>query len=416
MPKEPVLTLKQEQTIDFALLGVVLLLSLLGIAFIYSAVYDSQMSSFFTKQIISTVIGLASLTLLMYLPKNIIRYLVYIAYGGSIFLLVLVLFIGKTIYGTKGWINFGGFSLQPAEFAKIGTLMMLAQHLAQKGVNVKSLRDFLITTAIVIVPGFLIMRQPDPGSMSVFIMLYMGTLFWSGFYLHILYFVVSIPIVVLAALKGQSWFIVTVSILSAIAFAFRRKLVIMISGIVVLIGVGFASPIIFDNLMEHQKPRINTFLNPGSDPQGSGYNVLQSILAVGSGGLTGKGYLQGTQTQLRYIPMQWTDFIFSVPTEEFGFLGGVLVILLYIFLIYRLIIIANTLTDRFFSLIAFGTATIFMYHITISIGMVIGLAPVMGIPLPFLSYGGTAMLINMSLIGLVLNGWRDFKSEKKSYI
>lgn len=417
MPKQdPILTLKEERKYDFLIISVVVLLTAMGMAFIYSATYESQMSGFLTKQIIAASIGIVSMIILAILPKKYLIYTAYLSYVGSILLLVLVLLIGQTVYGTKGWINIGGFSLQPAEFAKVGTLMMLAAHLARKGANIKNPRDLIIAIGIVALPAILIIRQPDIGSMTVLLFLFIAILFWSGYHSHILYFVVTVPIVILLALKDRTYFLIAASVLSIVAFTFRKNLVMTISGIALFFVVGFGAPRIYENLMEHQKARIDTFLNPGSDPQGTGYNVIQSIMAVGSGGVSGKGYLQGTQTQLRYIPMQWTDFIFSVPTEEFGFIGGSIVILLYFLLIYRIVYIANEVEDSFYSLLSFGVASIFLYHVTINIGMSIGLMPVMGIPLPYLSYGGTAMLINLSLAGLVLNAWRDYKSEKKSYL
>jgi rod shape determining protein RodA len=217
-----------------------------------------------------------------------------------------------------------------------------------------------------------------------------------------------------ASLIGQAYQIITVSALSAVSFFFRKKLVIAIGAIAVFVAVGFIAPIIYDNLMDHQKSRIQTFLDPEANPRGTGYNVIQSLLAVGSGGLTGKGFLQGTQTQLRYIPMQWTDFIFSVPTEEFGFIGGVLVIGLLALLIHRCIRIASEVDDKYYSIVAMGAGTIFLYHTIINIGMAIGLMPVMGIPLPFLSYGGTSLIINLSLVGLLLRGYRLNKHKKRN--
>jgi rod shape determining protein RodA len=197
-------------------------------------------------------------------------------------------------------------------------------------------------------------------------------------------------------------------------FAMLFKVSWIQKGIVIsiFILIGYIGPLIYDNLLDHQKSRIETFLNPGSDPRGQGYNVIQSMMAVGSGGLSGKGFLQGTQTQLRYIPMQWTDFIFSVPTEEFGFPAGVGIIMAFVFFLIRAINIAKEADDKFYSIAIFGIASVFLYHIIINIGMVIGLVPVMGIPLPFLSYGGTSMIVNLAFVGFMLNAYRNHRRKR----
>jgi rod shape determining protein RodA len=200
--------------------------------------------------------------------------------------------------------------------------------------------------------------------------------------------------------------------MSAGVLFFRRKIYFSIIAIAVFFAVGFYGQHFYEVLEPHQKKRIDTFIKADADPRGAGYNVLQSILAVGSGGLTGKGYLQGTQTQLRYIPMQWTDFIFSVPNEEFGFIGGALAILLHVALILRAIKIAYDTDSKFYSVMCIGIATVLFYHITINIGMAIGIMPVMGIPLPFMSQGGTALIINMAMVGLLLNAQRYYKLKR----
>ncbi|MFP4368306.1 MAG: rod shape-determining protein RodA [Candidatus Kapaibacterium sp.] len=394
---------------DWGTFLIVLALTGIGLLSIYSATYDSIMEVFFYKQMISAAIGMSAMFIITFLPERWLRFSSYGVYIISIMLLGAVFLIGVESHGTKGWLRFGGMSLQPAEVAKFGVLLLIARHLSLKGTDIRTLRDLAITIVIVGIPALMIARQPDFGSATVFMALLFGTLYWSGFETFILFFIVTLPAIVIASLKGSVYYIAIVTILSLIAFLFRRHVVFTIAAITIFIGVGYGAPIIYDNMMSHQKSRIETFLNPGSNPLGSGYNVIQSIMAVGSGGLGGKGYLQGTQTQLRYIPMQWTDFIFSVPTEEFGFIGGVIVILLHLGFILRAIKIAYEVESKFYSLIAAGVASIFLYHIVINIGMAIGLMPVMGIPLPFMSYGGTSLIINMAFAGLLLNAYRNNK-------
>lgn len=381
----------------------------LGLISIYSATYDSQMSSFFYKQLFAAGIGFIGLFILLFLPEGWLKGNSYLVYALCMALLGFVLFFGTEARGTKGWINLGSYSIQPSELAKFGVLIFLANHLSMKGRDIRQLRDLFFCIAIVAAPMFLIMKQPDFGTSTVLLAMLVGIMYWTGFHTFALYFILSLPFIIIMSLKGQVYFIFSVALFSSIAFLFRQKLSITIVVIAVFVLIGFASPKIYNSLAEHQKDRIETFLNPGKNPRGKGYNVIQSKLAIGSGGISGKGYLQGTQTQLRYIPMQWSDFIFSVPAEEFGFLGGSLVILLEIGLIYRAVKVSFEATTKFHTIASFGAASIFLYHTSINIGMAIGIMPVMGIPLPFMSYGGTSLVVNLSLIGIIMNAYKNSK-------
>lgn len=398
--------------IDWKLIFIVAALIFGGLLSLYSATFASNMQDSFNRQLISVGFGLIGAAILTFIPKNVMRNLSIVFYFGSIALLLLVLFIGEEIYGTKGWIRFGGFSLQPAEFAKFGVITMLAYFLSSKGTEITNIRDFSIASAIVILPFVLVFLQPDHGTSSVLLAILLGVLFWSGFNKFLLFFVVALPFVVIFSLKGVWYMVSAISILSIAAVFFRSSIIAKGIAVAAFISIGYLAPMIFDSLQEHQKSRIETFLNPGSDPRGQGYNVIQSMMAVGSGGITGKGFLQGTQTQLRYIPMQWTDFIYSVPTEEFGFLGGFLILFFIGLLLLRAIDISKEADDKFYSLASFGIASVLLYHAIINIGMVIGLVPVMGIPLPFFSYGGTSMMVNLAFIGFLLNSYRNHRRKR----
>ncbi len=382
-----------------------------GLMSIYSATYDAGMSSYFTKQLIYTGLGFSVMFILMFVPERWIYINSLPIYGVTIILLILVFPFGKEVYGTKGWIDIGGFSLQPSEFAKFATLLMIANHLSKKGTDIRTIRDISIVLSYAALPMALIILEPDVGSASVIGALILGILLWTGFDVYTIFFIVSMPIIIILSFIGNSYFIVSVSVYSVVAALFRKKIYITILSIGLVVAVGYFSPKIVENLAPHQQGRIQTFLNPGSDPRGKGYNVIQSILAVGSGGVTGKGFLQGTQTQLRYIPKQWTDFIFCVPTEEFGFIGGTAVILLMAGLIYRGVKTASEISSPFMSIVSIGVSTIFLYHSLINIGMAIGMMPVMGIPLPFLSAGGSSLIVNMAMVGLLLNAYRTHKQK-----
>ncbi len=399
---------------DWSLFMPVFLLLGFGLISIFSATYESEMSASFNKQVIFGGIGLATMLLFMFLPERFLQSNSIFLYAISILFLILVLFFGKGIAGTKGWFQLGGLSFQPSELAKFTSLLAVARYLSAKGTDIKTLRDLGITLGIIALPMGLVILQPDIGTASVFIALMLGVLLWSGFDLFILYLVVMLPVIAVLSLLGTTYFVISVSIFSIIAAAFRRKMLSTALAIGIVIAVGYFSPVIIENLMPHKQNRIKAFLNPGSDPRGKGYNVIQSIMAVGSGGFTGKGFLQGTQTQLRYIPEQWTDFIFCVPTEEFGFIGGVLVILLMASIIYRAIKLATFVNSAYFSIICAGVASLFLYHMIINIGMSLGLMPVMGIPLPFLSYGGSSLIVNFAFIGLMLNAYRSYKQTERT--
>ncbi|MBX3042776.1 MAG: rod shape-determining protein RodA [Candidatus Kapabacteria bacterium] len=398
--------------IDWKIIVYTLILLLAGMFSLYSATYGSNMQESFNRQVISMGIGILGALVLVFLPKNLMRNLAVVFYGISLIMLVAVLFIGDEVYGTKGWIRFAGFSLQPAEFAKFGVIVMLAYFLSSKGTDISNIRDFSISSLIVLVPIVLIFLQPDHGTSSVLLAIFFGILFWSGFSKLFLYFIVSLPFIVILSLKGFWFMSGSVLFFSVIAVFFRNNWISKGLVIGVFIVFGYIAPVLYNGLLDHQKSRVESFLNPGSDPRGQGYNVIQSMMAVGSGGLTGKGFLQGTQTQLRYIPMQWTDFIFSVPNEEFGFIGGFVILLFFGLLVLRILNAANESDDKFYSIAIFGIASTFLYHIIINVGMVIGLVPVMGIPLPFLSYGGTSMIMNLAFIGFILNAYRNHKRKR----
>ncbi len=374
---------------------------------------DSELN-LFNKQLISALLGIAVMAIVAYLPTNFLKSGAIAFYVATILLLVAVLFFGTVVNGTKGWFRLGSMSFQPAELAKISVILLVARYLSQKGNSVTNIWDISIVTAFMLLPVILINLQPDFGTALVILVAFIGILYWGGFDAFFLFLAISCGGVMLASLKSVSAFIIIASISTILLVFFKKKIYIYIPAVLLIIGVGLASPVLYDNLAYHQKLRIDVFLNPGTDPQGAGYNVLQSVMAVGSGGITGKGFMQGTLTQLEYIPMQWTDFIFSVTAEEFGFMGSMLVIILLLSLVYQGISIASASKDRFYSTLAIGVAAIFLFHIFINVGMVIGIMPVMGIPLPFMSYGGTSLMVNLALVGLLLNANRNNILKAKS--
>jgi rod shape determining protein RodA len=392
---------------DWQLFLSAVLLCAVGLVSIYSATYLAGMADFFYKQVAFMGLGIIVALAVMYVPQRWLEIVVYPLYGFSLLMLAAVLIVGKTVYGSKSWIALGPVNFQPSELAKIASLFMLGKFIARTNVNLRTLRDASIVLAILSVPVGLIMLEPDFGSATVFGAIFLGISLWCGVDIMLLFGLVTPPIMALISLTGSSIpFYIALVVVSGISFVFRRGMVITLIIIILNIGAGFVAPAVYEKLPKHHQARIQTLFDPDLDPRGKGYNVIQSKMAIGSGGLTGKGFMQGTQTQLRYIPKQWTDFIFCVPTEEFGFIGGGLVLGMLTVLIMRTITIAAMTRSQFESVIAIGIGTIWLYHTVANVGMVLGLFPVIGIPLPFMSAGGSSLVMNMFMLGLLLNIYR----------
>ena len=402
----------QKQTVDtwdFPTLLAMLSLVAIGLISIYSAEPQTQMHRFFFKQLTYAVLGLPILVGFIFMPQHWLRALVPFAYVASLVLLVMIFIpgVGMRINGQLCWINIGGIQFQPSEFAKLSTLLMIGRFLESKGVRLTALRDVLWLAGIVLLPMILILGEKDTGTASVFIAMFTGVMLWCGGDLFFLFVFSIMPLVgiagMYAVLHDARFVMYGAVIIAAIAvLLFRRSIIMSLIGILLVGAIGFSSGPLYEKLPDHQQSRIKTYFDPEKYPKDEGYHVLQSMMAVSSGGATGKGFMKGTLTQLRYIPEQWTDFIFAVPGEEFGFVGSCIVLGLLIFLIFRLVRLARLSRNEFESAFTFGLAAVLFYHTTVNIGMAIGLVPVMGIPLPYLSSGGTALLANMAAIGIII--------------
>ncbi len=386
----------------------VLLLTIGGFFAIYSATYAAQMNERFSQQLVFGSIGVAILIVMALVPVRWFSVAAYPIYALSLGLLVLVLVKGEVVYNQKNWLAlFGGLRFQPSEIAKLGTIMALGKYLSGDRQLTRAF-DFFIACGIVILPIGLIMLEPDPGSSMIYAGLLFIMLLWAGTDLFFLLTIVGAAIVAVLSLFGKTPMLVSVlSIGAMLFFFFRKNLIMTAAAFMILIGASFSADFIYNRMHEYQRERIDLLLNPEMDPLGGGYNIIQTKMAIGSGGLLGKGYLQGTQTQLKFVPKQWTDFIISVPAEEFGFIGSVVILLLYIFLIYRSLAIASSVRSKFSSVVAIGITGIWFLHVMVNIGMTIGLFPVVGIPLPFMSYGGSALITNMLMAGILMNLYRN---------
>lgn len=349
---------------DFWFLGVALVLCLLGVLNIYSATVSDISSSvrdLWKNQIIWTFVGFGAAIGFSFINYNVWMKYSYIIYAIALVMLVAVDILGHTSQGSQRWLNLGIARVQPSEFIKIAMILVLARYFHRdQYFDGYSLLRILPPAGLLAVPFVLIMAQPDLGT-AVMVTL------------------VFISIVMLVRVKVRS---------------------ILILAIVALVSI---PPVYKYVLHDYQRKRIETFLNPFSDPRGAGYNSIQSMIAVGSGGLFGKGYLKGTQTQLHFLPEQHTDFAFSAFSEEHGFIGFAIILSLYMILIYRTLFIAGQSKDIFGACICVGFAGMLFWHVFINMGMTSGVLPIVGIPLPFISYGGSSLLTILALIGIVTN-------------
>jgi rod shape determining protein RodA len=396
---------------DLKTFAIAIALVAIGLVSIYSATYDARASAIFYKQLTWAGVGVLVLLFAVLLPFRVLQAISFPAYGLTIALLIAVLVIGRTVSGSTSWFNFGAFRLQPAEFAKITTVLALASYLSRPNVSLGNIKDFGVAAAIVLAPVVLIMLQPDTGTAIIFLGLLFPILFWGGATRFVLLALMAPGLVAIAALIGTTPFLIALVAIGALLFFSKEnRLAAAIVFAVTTLG-GLSVQVIYDRLKPYQQKRIATFLDPNADPLGAGYNILQSKVAIGSGGLFGKGYLQGSQTQLNFIPEQWTDFIFCVPGEEFGFLGATVVLALFALLLARCVSIASTVNSRFASFTAIGFFGIIGIHAIINIGMAVGLLPVIGVPLPFLSYGGSALLASMAMVGILMNLYANRKAH-----
>jgi rod shape determining protein RodA len=384
----------------------------IGLISIYSATYDARASAIFFKQLTWAGVGALVLFLTLLLPFRLLQAISFPAYGITIAMLVAVLVVGRTVSGSTSWFNLGALRLQPSEFAKITTVLALASFLSRPNVSLANIKDFGVAAMIVLTPLVLIMLQPDTGTAIIFLGLLFPILFWGGATRFVLLALMAPGVVALAALVGTTPFLISIVVIGALLLLLskeNRLAVAIVFAVTTLVGLSVQ--VIYDRLKPYQQKRIATFLDPNADPLGAGYNILQSKVAIGSGGLFGKGYLQGSQTQLNFIPEQWTDFIFCVPGEEFGFLGATLVLALFALFLARCVSIASTVNSRFASFTAIGFFGIIGVHAIINIGMALGLLPVIGVPLPFLSYGGSALLASLAMAGILMNLYANRKAH-----
>ena len=342
---------------DWVLLFLTLLLAGVGLVNLYSAASESGIH---LRQLSHLGIGLAALVLVVAIPYQRIYSAAYFLYALNILALLTVLFLGTVGGGSRRWLSFGPFNFQPSETMKITLILALAKYChAKENIGFLNLKNLIIPLLLIVIPAGLVMKQPDLGTALLLTAIGGSILLFNGI----------------------RWQTITV------------------------LGLGLIGALIpiWQNLKDYQRRRVLTFFDPEKDPLGSGYHIIQSKIAVGSGGRWGKGFTHGTQSQLRFIPEHHTDFAFSVLAEEWGFVGSMVVLGLFGLLLFWSLSVSYYAKDRFARLVSFGIMSIIFWQMLINIGMVTGLMPVVGIPLPFISYGGSSVVVIMVGLGLIMN-------------
>jgi len=404
---------RKELSIDWLSITFYLLMIIGGWLNIYAATASTENTNIFDlnysygKQAIWIGLALLLALFIMILDSKFLEFISYPVYGLSLVAIILVLFFGKEVNGAKSWFEIGSIRIQPVEFAKIGTAMALAKYMSGLNFNLDNIRTRLICGVIIISPAFVVLLQNDTGSALVFFS-FIFVLFREGLPAFFLIAIFYIGFISVIALLFNNIIILSVLLILGIVlyfFVFRQRylilhVIIYLFSAVIVYSIDFVK----DEVLEpHQRKRIEALFNPNADPLGAGWNVTQSKNAIGSGGFWGKGYLKGMHTKFDFVPEQDTNFIFCTIGEEQGWLGSTVLLLMFLILLWRLIEVAESSKTRYARIYGYGVVSILFFHIAVNVGMTIGIAPVIGIPLPFFSYGGSSLFSFTILLFIALN-------------
>jgi rod shape determining protein RodA len=393
---------------DPTLVALALLLSLFGIAMIYSAgvlnVPSPVTQGAWRRQLLWLTLSLGAFSVVTRVRPGWIEWAAFPSYLLAVGLLFATLVIGTgagTAEGVGRWIQIGGFRFQPSEFAKLAAILGIARFLSAREAPPRNLKDLLGPSALMAVPLGLVILQPDLGTALAFVGILFAGLFWAGTSPFLLLLLASPGLALVLSFDTRVWSAYIIGI-ALLLYLYRMRLYLAESAAVILtnIAAGTVALPLWNSLAAYQQNRLLVFLDPGLDPRGAGWNLIQSKVAIGSGGLLGKGFTDGTQKRLDFLPEQHTDFIFSVIGEELGFVGVLFAIILFSLLLYRTVRLAEEASDPFAGLVLFGIFGAWIVHVFINVGMTIGLVPITGIPLPFVSYGGTFLLTCWMMVAL----------------
>ena len=359
-------------------------------------------SSTFIKQLIWFGIGCVVFLLSQWLRIQFFQEYAYHLYA-ILLILIWITYFMPAIGGSHRWVSLGYISFQPSEIGKIFLVFVIARILSEQENKMNEVKLLLLILLMVVVPSQMVFKQPDFGTAIVYGFIALPMLYWSGIRSFYLFLVIA-PMISIIFAFNLILFSLWMGILVLVIYFNQPKIIIGTFQFMVNIGCGVLSPLIWNNILyHHQKERILTLLNPLRDPHGTGYQIIQSIIAIGSGGMWGKGIGEGTQTQLRYLPVRDTDFIISVIGEELGLFGITIILIAFSVMLYWIIVYAGIISNRFSSLTLIGFASILFIHLAVNMGMTVGLLPVTGLPAPFLSYGGSFLLSSMFILALSNN-------------
>lgn len=419
-------TLYLRGTFDLALFIPIMILWVIGNFLVYSATKmhsSGLLYHIYYDQMIWTALGVMIIMGTLSIPTRIYYRMAPLIYVFTLILLVAVLLGGESSKGAQRWFSLGPVRLQPSEFAKIGLLLMLAKYFAKNSISLYKPKTLLVPLLIIVVPFILILKQPNLSTALVFMAMSLPMFYWAGMTLLELFFLISpllsvvlsaVPLIltfgtgvapgILGTIPWGIFFIILVVVLSMT----RPPLPLIVIVLVLNLTTALGTNVLWEKFLhDYQKMRVISFVDPQSDPRGAGYQVIQSMIALGSGQSFGKGYLQGSQVNLSYLPDQHTDFIFAVLGEQFGMVGCIGVLLLFLFIIGRALTTTHVIRNRFSNLLLVGASAMIGFHTLANVAMVIGLMPVTGLPLPYLSYGGSFALTVSILTGLMLNARAD---------
>jgi len=398
---------------DRPLIAAVALLAGYGLLILYSAGQTdvvTQAHGVWQRQLVWMAVGVVAAAVVFRFSFRLLEWLAPAAYAVGLLVLVVTLIVGTgqgTAAGTRSWLSIGGHQIgQPAEFAKLAVILMLARYLSSLREAPRNLRELIAPCLIAGVPFLLVLKQPDLGSAIVFIGILFLMLYWAGVRPSLLFMLASPGLSLLLAFNTWTWGVWMI-VLALLLFAWRPYVVEAVFLYVVNSVMGALAIPLWQRLAPYQQNRLLTFLNPEIDPRAAGYHAIQSRVAIGSGGWFGNGFLEGPQKRLAFLPAQHTDFIFSVVGEELGFLGVLAALLLFLALFLVVLRIARRATDPFASLVVFGILALFFTHFFENVGMTVNLMPITGIPLPFFSYGGSFFLASCVSVGLLLRAAWD---------
>lgn len=379
-------------------------LVLIGLLAVYSATEfpDSARAGFFARHLVALPLAFGVMALAMAVPLRVLEDLGILLYAATTLLLVAVLLFGTEVYGARRWLGAGPFRMQPSELAKLATAIALAQFLAAKKRDPARWSTLLPAAGMVLLPLALVLKEPDLGTSGAFAVMGIAMVLWSGLpWLHTLLMMSPLASLILCRhyVFWAAYLVVSVLVLWRV----RLSWLVLALFVVIQTAVMFGAPVLWNHLEPYQRMRLTVFEHPERDPSGGGYQIMQSKIAIGSGGIWGKGYLKGSQKALAFLPQQHTDFIYSVVGEEAGFLGCLATIILFLLVILRGYYLALHCRSPFAGLLAVGIATLLLYHAGVNMAMTVGLLPVTGLPLPFVSYGGSFQLSVFAMLGLLLN-------------